>query len=197
MGRIAKSIILSCSLLLAFNAAEAQKMDTVYIIDFYDIKYGAPPWSKESKHFVNNGTTIQFNNSIEIFLKAGYRDTKLKYREEGVWSSYHIRIQSLRLILPENTSIPINVKSEKIVSSRVIKLDTILVFNADIISKPYMFIGYILKTHTFFNFMLQFVLTNRDFAWKNYYQRPKVRKAILKSVKYEYDWIKGELRTIK
>ncbi|MFN4286773.1 MAG: hypothetical protein ACK4E8_12525 [Lacibacter sp.] len=197
MGRIVKSIILFFSLLLAFNAAEAQKMDTLYIIDYFR-RYGAP-WSTNSKLFINKGITIHINDSTELLLKASIRDTKLKCKEEGVWFTTLLRLQSLRIIVPENSVLPFHVKAEKIITSRKANFDTVLVFNPKIIRRPYWFIGYVVKDYSSFGFNVKFnyELTNRHFAWKNYYQRPKVRKAILKSVKYEYDWIKGELRTIK
>lgn len=196
MGKIVKILIVCFASLNIIKCVQAQRMDTIYIIDFYDFKYGSP-WSKESKHFVNKGTTIQFNDSVEIFLKAGYRDTKLKFLEEGTWIPYPIRIQSLRLIVPENTCIPLHIKSEKIISFRGTKLDTVLTFNPNIISEPYWFIGYILQTHTFLNFTLDFNLTNRDFAWKNSYKRPKTYRSVFNSVKYEYNLSNSELKMIK
>lgn len=183
--RITFSVILSLLLLKSL----AQEVDTIYIIDYW-ANFGSPIESK-SKFMQNDGATVILSTGDTVFLKATHESPILKLRtdvKEGFVEG-RLKIQTLRIIKPRSAPLSIRIQSKKSVTRRMsASVDTTLNFDGVSASRPYVFIN-LMRHHYSFTKKnrLEMKVSNRDFIYKNNFKRKKVVKAIVKSVKYEYD----------
>ena len=199
MGRIRKEIFVSIVLSLLVMKSIAQELDTIYIIDYW-AHFGAP-WNKNSAYLLNKGMTIRLSTNDSIFLKADYKDTRLKLlrwntKEKGfVEGAGNLRIESLRIIKPVSQPLQLQISSLKRMDDKYYSVDTSFVFDSSHTYTPNIFINLIRSRVNWFK--RGKTISNKDFAWKNNYKRPDVMNAILKSVKYEYRLPERKLIQIK
>ena len=199
MGRVRKRISVSIVLSLLVFKSFAQELDTIYIIDYW-ANFGRPNESK-SKLMQNEGATVILSTGDTVFLKAFYKSTRLNLRwdKSDAFVEGRLKIQTLRIIKPRSAPLSIRIKSNKYVSRQMnASVDTTLNFDGVSTSSPYIFINLIRHYYSLTKrTRIQMKVSNRDFVYKNNFQRAKVIDAIIKSVKYEYRLPERKLIEIK
>lgn len=169
---------------------KSQTKDTIYIIDF-TINKG------KDRPFYNEGTYVFFNtDSIKLF--AGKKSTRIYIHNQKQINFSGLRIEGIRIIKEKKNPLVVRVKSEKRLFKEVFSLDTIVRFDSLII-EPLIYWARVRETPKFFAFFnpTHLALTNEDFVHKINYLRPKIRTAIMNSVKYEYYYPEGKLIRVK
>lgn len=161
-----------------YSEAHAQKLDTIYVSDF---TYG------RDYYFKNKGCIIVANLKDTIRLQAVRKSAKLPLRANIKGHGVYPRpiVQTVRIIKLNEENLRLDIASEKTMWKKYInKHDTTLYFNAENLHLPWMYIN-ILKIH-YGRAFYEMRMTNEEFAWKNNYKKPIIRRRLEASVVFEY-----------
>lgn len=173
---------------LKISPVYAQEVDTIYILDFtYGMDY----------YFKNKGCTLIVNQKDTIHLKATRKSKQFGLHTNIKGEGYYpkIKAQTVRVLKPRETDLRLDLFSEKTMWRTTLTHDTTLFFTAELKDLPWMFVNIVKINRRPFH--LQMRMWNREFAWKNKYQRPRVRRGLERTVEYEYRLPEGTLSKVK
>jgi hypothetical protein len=172
------------------TSAKAQQLDTIYFFDYYT-NFGAP-WNPNSTVFNNKGTLIIINKTDSFLIRATGRHTRMRLtripRTDGfIYGRSNLKIEGIRIIKPVSMPLEIQVHSQKSIFKDKASLDTVFYFENTQIQKPYFFINFIEHHYGLFKVRrLEMQMSNRYFAFKDNYTRPRIVNSMAKAIKYEY-----------
>ncbi|MFN4286777.1 MAG: hypothetical protein ACK4E8_12545 [Lacibacter sp.] len=164
-------------------------MDTIYIADCtYGMDY----------YFKNDGCVIVVNLKDTIRLRAvrGSRKLPLNSNLKGHGIYPTPIVETVRIIKPANEVLRLDIHSSKTMWKKHHNVhDTTLFFTPECRNLPWMYIN-ILKIN-YRPYQYQMRMTNEEFAWKNNYQKPRIRRRLEASVVYEYRYPERSLTPIR
>jgi len=196
-----KLIFFCVMILMKCIVVKAQQLDTIYFFDYYT-NFGAP-WNPNSTIFNNKGTLIIINKTDSFLIRATGKHPRLSMtripRTDGfIFGRSNLKIEGIRIIKPVSMPLEIQVQSQKSIEKDKASLDTFFYFDNTQIQKPYFFINFVEHHYSLFKRRrLTMQMSNRIFAFKDNYTRPRIVNSLVKSIKYEYRLPEKKLITIK